>query len=51
MLAMVILAIWSPQFLSAIPETRGCSLEDMVIIFGAILAEECQAHITKQEHG
>ena len=52
MLARVISTIWSSQPLrSAIPETKGRSLEDMDIIFGAISAEERQAHIAKQEHG
>ncbi|EDQ98856.1 uncharacterized protein LACBIDRAFT_335592 [Laccaria bicolor S238N-H82] len=35
---------------SPAPETKGCSLEGRDAIFGAMSAEECQAHITKQEH-
>jgi hypothetical protein len=34
-----------------IPETKGRSLEEMDIIFGAVSAEERQEYITKREKG
>ncbi|KAK0500131.1 general substrate transporter [Armillaria luteobubalina] len=38
-------------FLSLIPETKGRSLEDMDVIFGAISKEERDKNIIQQEHG
>ncbi|KAK0446131.1 general substrate transporter [Armillaria borealis] len=38
-------------FLSLIPETKGRSLEDMDVIFGAISKEDREKNIIKQEHG
>ena len=38
-------------FFSLIPETKGRSLEEMDIIFGAVSAEEREAYIARQQKG
>ncbi len=39
------------SFVRLIPETKGRSLEEMDIIFGAVNAEERRAYIEAQEKG
>ena len=37
-------------FSLVIPETKGRSLEEMDVIFGAVQAEDREANIAKEEH-